>query len=1066
MNSRSAIAVLLFGILLSNLSIAQQSREKFGMNRVQYKDFDWQYYATENFDIYYYKGGNEYATLATKYLEDEFDRITDIIGYSPYTKTKVFLYNSISDLHQSNIGLSDNNFNVGGQTDFIKSQVEIAHPGTSVGFKKELVLQISRLLINDMMFGGSLTDMFQNAYLLNLHEWFIEGAANYLATGWSMEMDDFARGLVSSKRVKKITKLTGRDASLVGQSIWNFIVEKYGRSNISNILNLTRIIRNEEKSIANTLGLPFKQLIYEWQVFYSDMATITKRDYKTASDSSKIFSQNRRELKFNHVKISPDGNKLAYVENNNGKYFVRIYDRESKSIEKVMSGGYQVINQIIDYDLPLISWSDDKTLGIINIVNGTNVLWLYDLVTNRKIPSLLEKFDQVESFDFSSNGRLAILSADVNGQNDLYLLSVRRNRVRRLTNDNYDDVNPYFIPNTNIIAFNSNRVNDTLITRKVDYQDITNNFNIYYFNLDTTKNILSKITNTISQDINAIPGDMYNVYYLSDQKGIMNLFSYSLLDSIYSQVSNFSSSIKSFDINTTYNDLAFIMQDDGKDFIYFIPDYSFEQSVFTPQSVRQEYLISKILSQKRQGGLESNSEPINITIDKTDEDNTEDDNDDNIIDTDDYVFDKEVAAKTNTNTESFLSQYRRLQLKKSISGPFPYETRFSADNLVTSWVIDPLKGFGILVETQMNDLLENQRFNGGIMATTDLKSGDLFVEYQYLKGLVDYGFRFDREVLFWEVNNESLPGIQQKYTKNVFKLSTALPLDIKSRISIEPFFTNTQSLRVGSDSIRRGFPFPQKIINNYLGFKAGYVFDNSIVTGMNLVEGTRAKINLTHHEGLGDRNNSFTNISADIRHYQKFNREMIFAVRGFYGRFFGKDPQKYLLGGMDNWIINSTNREGSGNPLAMNMDLKEPDLLFVEYVTSLRGFDYATLFGTNVILFNAEFRFPVVKYFYRGPVSSNFFRNLQFVGFYDVGSAWTHNSPFSKDPDISSLIIDNPQSAFRAEIKNFKNPWLQSYGVGMRTVMLGFYMKFDVAWPIEDYNTNPARLHVTLGYDF
>lgn len=1063
MNSRSAIAVLLFGFLLSNLSFAQQSREKFGMNRVQYKDFEWQYYATENFDIYYYKGGKEYAKLATKYLEDEFDRITDIIGYSPYSKTKVFLYNSISDLHQSNIGLSENIFHVGGQTDFIKAQVEIAHPGTSISFKKELVLQISRLLINDMMFGGSLTDMFQNTYLLNLHEWFIEGAANYLATGWSMEMDDFVRDLVFSKRVKKITKLTGKDAGLVGQSIWNYIVEKYGRSNISNILNLTRIIRNEEKSIANTLGLPFKQLMAEWQMFYSEMATKTNQDYKTADNSTKIFSKNNRELRFNHVKISPDGNKLAFVENKNGKYYVRLYDRESKSIEKVISGGYQVINQVIDYDLPLISWLDDNTLGIINIVNGTNVLWLYDLTTKRKIPSILKKFDQIKSFDFSSNGRLAILSADVNGQNDLYLLSVRRNRVRRLTNDNYDDVSPYFIPNTNIIVFNSNRESDSLIARSVEYEGISNNFNIYFFNLDTTKNILTKVTNTISEDTYAISGDANNIYYLSDQKGIMNLFSYSLQDSIYSQVSNYSFSIKSFDINFTHSNLTFVMQEDGKDYIYFIPDYQLEKSVFTRQSVRQEYLISKILSQKRQNRLESESKPINIIIDKTDEDNKENDD---IIDTDDYVFDKEVAAKTKTDTESFLSRYRRLQLKKSISGPYPYETRFSADNLVTSWVIDPLKGFGILVETQMNDLLENQRFYGGIMATTDIKSGDLFIEYQYLKGLVDYGFRFDREVLFWETNGESLAGIQYRYTKNVFKLKASLPLDIKSRISIEPFYTNAQSTKVGSDSIRRGFPFPPKLTNNYLGIKAEYVYDNSIITGMNLIEGTRAKINLTHHQGVGNRNNSFTNISADIRHYQKFNREMIFAVRGFYGKFFGKDPQNYLLGGMDNWVLNGTNREGSGNPLSINKDLREPDLLFVEYVTSLRGFDYATLFGTTVILFNAEFRFPVIKYFYRGPVSSNFFRNLQFIGFYDIGSAWTKNSPFSKDPDISSVVIDDKQSAFRAEINNFKNPWLQSYGVGMRTVMLGFYMKFDVAWPIEDYNTNPTRLHVTLGYDF
>jgi hypothetical protein len=49
------------------------------------------------------------------------------------------------------------------------------------------------MLINDMMFGGSLSDMFQNSFMLLLPEWYMNGAARYTAYGWDVEMDDFIR---------------------------------------------------------------------------------------------------------------------------------------------------------------------------------------------------------------------------------------------------------------------------------------------------------------------------------------------------------------------------------------------------------------------------------------------------------------------------------------------------------------------------------------------------------------------------------------------------------------------------------------------------------------------------------------------------------------------------------------------------------------------------------------------------------------------------------------------------------------------------------------------------------
>ncbi|MDQ3535421.1 MAG: translocation protein TolB, partial [Bacteroidota bacterium] len=271
---RNRVLFLLFTLSLIpiSFSIAQQSRDNFGKNRVQFKEFNWRFFSTENFDIYFYDDGQVNARQAADFLEDEFDRITDLLGYAPYAKTKIFLYNSVTDLQQSNVGLNENNFTIGGQTNFVKLQVELAYPGTVTSFKDELLFKVSQILIRDMMFGGSLTDVLQNTYLMSLPKWFIDGAALYIAKGWSIEMDDHMRDLISRKKIRKMNKLTGTDADLAGQSVWNFISERYGKSNISNILNLTRIIRNEENSVSNTLGIPFRLFLSDWQNYYREMA--------------------------------------------------------------------------------------------------------------------------------------------------------------------------------------------------------------------------------------------------------------------------------------------------------------------------------------------------------------------------------------------------------------------------------------------------------------------------------------------------------------------------------------------------------------------------------------------------------------------------------------------------------------------------------------------------------------------------------------------------------------------------------------------------------------------------
>jgi len=1039
---------------------------------MQYKTFEWKFYSSENFDIYFYEDGEKIAKEVTGYLENEFDRITEIIGYSPYFKTKIFLYNSITDMQQSNVGVSDNSFDIGGQTNFSKSHVEIAHPGTITDLKKELVLRMSQLIVNDMMFGGSFSDSWQNSFLLNLPEWFIDGVAFYLASGWSIEMDDYMRDIMNNGGISKLNRFSGDDAALVGQSIWNFIVERYGRSNVQNILQLTRITRNEEKSITHTLGITFKQVVYEWQNFYAGMAAETNKSYSIIPEEAQVKTRVRNENRFHQVKISPDGQKIAFTKNFKGRYGVYVRNIETNDEIQIISGGYKVINQQVDYQIPLINWADDNTLGIINVVRGLYTFWLYDISSKSKIPTTLEDFQEVNSFDFNGNGRLAILSADREGKNDLYLMSVRRGRLRQLTIDHYDDLDPAFIPGTNTIIFSSNRISDTL---SVDINDLaetnTNNFNLFYYNLDTTTKIVARVTNTISKDSKPIPLNEYEFFYLSDQKGIVNIFRYSLMDSLYKQVTNYATSLKSYDINFQEKKLAAVILDRQEDRIIVEENFNYANNIFTTLTTRQQVHQAKFLNERRRARSDSerSETPINLNFEETPAkeepeeivEETEENLPEGIIDTDNYVFDKEVVDKNKQNN-SFLSQYRRQQTKSQIIGPLPYETKFSANNLITSMVIDPLRGFGILLETQLNDLLENHRFYGGIMATTDLRSGDIFAEYQYLKNLVDYSGRYSREVIYWNTENAI-----QRYSKNIFELGASLPLTVKSRATFKPFYMLTRYEDLDPTLLSSpGPPFPSNVGESYIGFKSEFILDNSVISGMNLIEGTRAKLEFTHHESVTNRSLSFSNISVDIRNYQKLHREIVFATRLFYGRYFGQNPQSYLLGGMDNWFFNKTNSEGKNNPLNVAGNEDNSHLLFVEYVTSLRGFDYSTFYGENALLFNAEIRFPIIRYFYRGPISSNFFKNLQFTGFFDIGSAWSGVSPFQRQNSVNTVIIKDEGSPFQAEIQNFKNPWLSSYGAGLRTVILGYYMKFDLAWPIEDYDVGKPKFYVTLGYDF
>ena len=152
-----------------------------------------------------------------------------------------------------------------------------------------------------------------------------------------------------------------------------------------------------------------------------------------------------------------------------------------------MTGGYRVESRHVDYEMPLLDWAGEDLLGVIYFKRGFLYLATINMQTGVRLDKPLTRFHQIKSFSLNENGRLAILSGDVDGKSDIFLVSMRRNAIRRITSDIYDDIDPTFIPGTAAIIFSSNRSSDSLNIEDKSIEELDDNFNLFLYDMDTTK---------------------------------------------------------------------------------------------------------------------------------------------------------------------------------------------------------------------------------------------------------------------------------------------------------------------------------------------------------------------------------------------------------------------------------------------------------------------------------------------------------------------------------------------------------------------------------------------------
>lgn len=1170
--------VLFFLLFFNQVSNSQGFYTDFGQNRVQYHTTEWSYYDSQHFVTYFYQGGFDLGKFVSTYAERNLNEIESILEYRISHKIQIMVYHNISDAKQTNIGIYLPDINTGGITKVINNKMFVYFDGNHQHLARQIKAGIAKILIQNMLSGENIQEYLQNAVLLNLPNWFLNGLESYIAEEWNTEYDIKLKQFIEQNKFLNFNKLSTDEATFAGHALWHYISQTNGNAAIPNILYITRINRSMESGFMFVLGSSFSALVNDMIEYNKNLKNL-EPDRNQFNELDKlpitIKTNKNRPIIVDKTKISPNGKYIAYTTNEQERHKVYVYNTETKTSTLVLKTGFRNPFTALDPNYPLLAFSNNsKNLAVIYGKKDDIHLLIYDTENNtKKEENFINKFQQVVDVCYGKSEQYLIFSADKGGQIDLFYYHIPNTKVTQITNDFYTDLQPHYVEigNKKGIVFASNRPNDTLYTQRLDSILPINNLDIFFYNTQTQDSVLVQFTNTpLANETLPVQLDSSYISFLSNNNGINNLYA-AYFDSIYirtdtkvffkdSMIVNpnyrLDSFIKAGLIDTVINQLVY--KTIGKNFA--ISNYNnnilesdvavasqktllltknktnlyelyLKNNPINPKIEEQQLKNTTYRNQIENWSKNKKTEkpketdysfndallntpatPPAIPIDTTSKNTSpQPKTNDKDIDTENYYFQNEfdfIDNKTTNNPSQNLNTTPKptnnptiTDDNKNIGGDdFKfirtkiriYRPIFTIDNVTSqidntslytqyqSFNAGPV-GYSApdlsgLIKIGITDLFENYKINAGFRIPIALGGSEYFVDYKALKK------RLDKEVVLYRKSNT------KDYTL-IFEEGFIEPKNVKgkttttySQIKLSYPFNTYSSIR-GSFGIRvdkltflATDTFSLKYLNNvsenWAYTKFEYVYDNTFPITTNILNGTRLKAYLEFQKpfeanisrekvNFNLKNTGFLGIiGLDARHYQRLHKQITLCTRFAMAHSFGSRKMLYYLGGVENWL---TIQPGSQFDYETFIDTKQ-NYGFQSLATNLRGFKQNARNGNSFAVLNTEVRIPVFTYLSTKPIASDLLRNFQFVGFFDVGSAWTGLLPFEQQNRYYTIDVGN--EPVTASVKYFKDPLAIGYGLGIRTSLLGYFLKADAAWGIDSGKKTDRKIYLSMGLDF
>lgn len=506
---------------------AQVAQVQFGKNRVQYHDFfdEWSQYESENFITYWYGRSRNVGQTVVQMAEYDFVEIQSLLEHRINQKVQIIVYTDLTDVKQSNIGTEEVFTNTGGQTKIVDNRVFVYFDGNHNHLRRQIREGITEVYLNAMLFGANIQEIVQNAVMLNLPVWFKSGLVNFVGQKWNTDLDGQLKDILLSEEYEDFEELTYDHPLLAGHAFWYFVSESYGLSIVPQLLYLIRINRSIESGLMFSLGNSFESIAQEWERFFEKRYQVDRLGRESITGSA-VPIKNRKQAVISSVKLSPDGTKLIYVLNNQGKYKIYLQDLGTNERSLLKKGGFKNQFQITDYNYPIVAWNPNGgQLAIISESRDKLKLETYDLLKKTFEERILPpRFQRIYSADFLDPFNL-VFTVSYSGFSDVFTYQTRTQQVERITNDYYDDLDAVVttIDGEKGILFVSNRPDTLLENRSLDTILPINTFDVFFYNMSRNLKELVRVSHTPYVD-ERHPMPVNNKYFsfLSNQSGVYN----------------------------------------------------------------------------------------------------------------------------------------------------------------------------------------------------------------------------------------------------------------------------------------------------------------------------------------------------------------------------------------------------------------------------------------------------------------------------------------------------------------------------------------------------------------
>ena len=1041
----------------------------FGKQRVQYRAFDWQYLPGDPFEVHFYQGGRSLAEFSLNAVTLDLPSVESTFQVRLTGPVEILVFNKHADFRQSNIGIDGSEAgNIGGATLIHGQKLFAWFDGDHPAFQRQLRQGLHRILLRQYLFGSDWKDIIKNNQLLQLPAWMEEGMV--AALSGPMASEDLAplEDLISRGLLTDVQVLDGEDRRVAAEAIWRFILETFGKQAALDVLSGFKAGRTLDAGFRR-IGMDLEGVLAAAQAHHVvSLAMGTAVDTETSHELGVTWPErlgasmgelpHRARRKYRHSRFSSSagGRWTAWTTDERGQ--VRIWWSDGRRKRCIAKYDHK-LTRIVDPTYPVLAWHPSlPVLAHIHEEKGRVFLTISDASTGKSNERELFRIEKVIDLDWSPDGRRIAFSGVRAGHTDLHVFNTLAGSQVPLWEDDWDDHHPEWTPDGRGLLFASNRPGD-------DEPDADpsipggRNRDLWLYDLEEQS--FERITSTPEEDeVSPIVIDAATyAYRLSDRRDVLHL---AQRDSAILRVDtaihyrHFTRTAPWFHLKGPVAELN-LMEAPGQWEAMLIRDGR-------ARWFHGDLPTMPLKAAMREDGLDENAAQQTRPWDYLPK--AQLDLQPGQVDFRNYTFESERILRpvegANPAAGGPTAEAGLVDLPP-LPTPLPYRRNYAVDQLLSqvdnsfatsfyqpfSGPANSFPGMSGLLKIGISDLFEDTKWIGGVRLAGSLENSTFVLSHR------DLAPKVDRE---WIIERQGMEGVDT----DLGALTRTHTHAVHYRRTIP--FTETMSLRaqltyrLDKVSLLATDPFNASRNDLYIqgfGGTLSWVFDDSRELSLNIRNGTRAKAWMEMLAPPDGEGGMLMVAGFDARRYLPLYRRITLCLRASGNTSFGERGLLHYLGGVHESLLSTI--DGA-------MPIPDGDFSYQTAATPMRGFVRNARNGTSFAVANAELRLPVFATLSPKKSLTPFLEHFQAVGFFDIGSAWTGQDPYSDENAFNSNQVDlYPVSV---SVDNNREPIIWDFGFGLRSQLLGYFVRLDWGWGVDDGLILDRVFQLSLTTDF